>query len=375
MFILFDEDIFTDPDFVRQLGRLIRSDRSTWPLRWAGFGSMRTISQFSPQELRECGLEAVWVGVESGQTGPDRKSRTGYAKRDSDTSPEALFPELLRHGIYVVGSMILGLDFHTPENIEHDIDYFVRLNPALYQIGPMRPCPGTKIYNRLLEAGRINDGYDWEDMHLWEVGSFKHPNLPDDALRRYFDLAHEKLKTINGPPLLQIFEANLRAYQTLKDASTEYLRYQAERSRQIASRLLFIIKSIESETPWPSVKKRAATLLEQACTTLTPKGMGRANAAYNLIASKLASSAHVVGTYGWLMPSADTSELSPTARWVYYHQQEDTAPVAVDPTINKTRTVVKSIWRVINRPAKPTDHDAIPNRLIARVKRKKILTA
>jgi haloalkane dehalogenase len=151
VFILFDEDIFMDPDFVRELGRLIRSDKKTWGFRWISFGSMSTVSKFTGRELRECGVEGIWIGVESGLTADEGTNKTGYTKREGQVTPETLFPELNRYGIQIIGSMILGFDFHTPENIEKDIDYFVNLKPTLYQVGPFRPCPGTKLYDRLTE--------------------------------------------------------------------------------------------------------------------------------------------------------------------------------------------------------------------------------
>lgn len=360
-FVLFDEDIFADRDFVRELGRLIRSDRKTWGFRWASFGSMSTLSTFSARELRECGVEAVWVGVESGLEGADHKSRTGYAKREASTTPREFFPEINRYGIYIIGSMILGFDFHTPENIEEDIDYFINLKPTLYQVGTMRPCPGTKLYDKLLEQGRINDVYNWEDIHLWEVGSFKLQNLQDEELRRYYDLIHQKLKTINGPPILQIFEANLLAYQTLKDANTEYLRYQAERSGQIANRLYFVVKAIESETPWPLVKERARELLSRAQGILAPDGFGSWRQAYHALASRLATSARLVGTYGWGAPSVEEAEEAPVSRWAYYHQQGSSEPIVIDPAADKTRGVVKAVWRIINRPAKASVGDTRPD--------------
>jgi hypothetical protein len=372
-FILFDEDIFLDRDFVLELGRLIRSDRNTWGFRWASFGSMSALSAFSPRELRECGVEAIWIGVESGLEGADRKSRTGYAKREAAIAPQEFFPELRRYGIHIIGSMILGFDFHTPDNIEEDIDYFVNLKPTLYQVGTMRPCPGTKLYDKLLDQGRINDIYDWEDIHLWEVGSFKLQNLQDKELRRYYDLIHEKLKTINGPPILQIFEAYLLAYQTLKDANTEYLRYQAERSGQIANRLFFVVKAIESETPWPLVRERARELLSQAQTVLAPEGFGALRGVYHAMASRLASSAHLVGTYGWKIPPVETGEDAPASRWAYYHQEGSSAPIVIDHAVARTRGAVKAFWRVINRPAKPPVSDTRPDGAVGDLDGKQLL--
>lgn len=262
-FILFDEDIFLDPEFVRELGRLIRSDERTWGFRWISFGSISTVSKLSPRELRECGVEGIWIGVETSIRENDR-SKTGYRKREGVSEPHELFPELTRWGIQTIGSMILGFDFHTRDNIEQDIDYFVDLKPTLYQVGPFRPCPGTKLYWKMRKQGRINELYDWEDIHLWEEGSFKLENLQSGDIRKYYDLAHEKLRTRNGPPLLQIFECEIRSYETLQSAGSDFLRYQARRAVERMRLLRFVARAIELDPPSPRVKERARYLLEQS---------------------------------------------------------------------------------------------------------------
>ena len=63
--ILFDEDIFLNTEYVRELGRLLRADRELWGIRWISFGSAKALAPFSGEELRECGVGGIWV-----RTGP-----------------------------------------------------------------------------------------------------------------------------------------------------------------------------------------------------------------------------------------------------------------------------------------------------------------
>jgi haloalkane dehalogenase len=331
-FILFDEDIFMDPEFVRELGRLIRSDPKTWGFRWISFGSINTVSRFHPRELRECGVEAIWIGVESGITDEKNASKTGYRKREGETSPEQLFPELTRHGIQIIGSMILGFDFHTPENIEKDIDYFVSLKPTLYQIGPFRPCPGTKLYDRMLKQERINDVFEWEDIHLWEVGSFKLKNLGDRELKHYFDLAHQKMRNINGPPLLQIFEANIQAYHALKDDPSEFLRYQAERSRDLVRRFRPVAKAIELKAPTPAVKQRARELLRQAEPLLVHDSLMPVRNVIRAVSPHVVNELGIICTYQPEMETRRQVASSPPTRWTYFHTREENGPVVREKT-------------------------------------------
>jgi hypothetical protein len=257
--ILFDEDLFLDADYVRELGRLIRSDRKTWGIRWFTFGSVRTLSQFEPEELRECGLGGVWIGVESGMSDEadgQKVSKTGFAKREGHKSPPQLFEELRRHGVETIGSMILGFDFHTPENIEQDIDYFVSLKPVFYQVGPLTPCPGTALYRQLHRDGRILPHYDFEHFHLWkdDVSTFAH--FAPGEIRKFYDLTHERLRTRNGPPVVQVCESNLLAYETLRGADSEFLRFQAEQARRVAIGALAICRGIAANPPSRQVRER-----------------------------------------------------------------------------------------------------------------------
>ncbi len=270
--VLFDEDIFLNPEYVRELGRLLRKDRKLWGVRWISFGSVRSLSQYDVEEIRECGCGGVWIGVESGMCEQER-SKTGYAKREGSREPPELFDDLRRHGIETIGSMILGLDFHTPQNIKDDIDYFVKLKPTFYQVSPLTPCPGTKLYRDLQQSGRLFDSYDHTSFHLWKDDVFQHDNFAPGEIKQYYDLAHEKLRTENGPPVMQFTEASLLAYETLKDSKSEYLRHQAKLAKDMAMGALPIIRTIANHPASPKVLARARGLEAQASRLFGPESL------------------------------------------------------------------------------------------------------
>jgi haloalkane dehalogenase len=262
-FLLFDEDLFLDAAFVRELGRLIRSERSTWGFRWFSFGSMRALSQFTPDELRECGLGVVWIGVESGLT-HGKANRVDYLKRTADVSPPDLFRNLSEVGIGTMGSMILGFDFHTPDNIAQDIDYFVGLRPTFHQVGVIRPCPGTKLYKVMKEKRRFKDSYTWEDAHLWESDTHHFEHFTSEEIKHWFEVAHERLRTTNGSPLLQIFEQHLRAHLHFSGHDSEFLRHQADVDRCWVERLYPVIVGLVRIAPSEIVRARTIDLLARA---------------------------------------------------------------------------------------------------------------
>jgi haloalkane dehalogenase len=311
MVTLYDEDFFLDPDYVRELGRLLRSDKSTWGLKYAAFGSLRSLSQFTPEELRDLGCGSIWIGVESFMCG---QGRTGdsYAKRQG-AEIKQMIDGLQRQGIQITASLVLGFDFHDSENLKQDIDQFVDLKPMFYQISPLLPCPGTALYERMEEEDRILDSYNWEDLHLWSDDKFKPQNLKPGEIGRFYDYAHKQLRDNNGPPHLQLMENALDSFQAAKDATDEYRAYQAETSRRIALGLCIFMRSVRAHHPSARVRERARSL-EQRCK----------NEVGSLTLFNRAASFYVSRNIRKLARSSQAPAVSdPPVRWSYYNTFDD----------------------------------------------------
>ncbi len=316
MVILFDEDLFLNPEYVRELGRLIRSDRKTWGIRYFTFASVRSISQFDPQELRECGVGSAWIGVESSYS-EVVEDEHGYAKRAGKDMQE-VFAGLQRYGIQTVASMILGFDFHTRENIKEDIEYFVSLKPTFYQIAPLSPCPGTPFYGRMVEEGRIYEDYGWKDMHIWKEDVFRIENFERGELRKYFDLTHKKLVEENGPPMLQVLEDNLKAYENMKDSPNEFLQFQAELSKRVTHSLQMILKPLKAMAPSEKVKERAEEL-EKKYRELIGTPPFIAKQISRVVKRRFEKTAQ--------NPPPKLSVSDPPARWTYYNHGGGPVPL------------------------------------------------
>jgi haloalkane dehalogenase len=259
--ILWDEDFFLNQEYVRELGRLLRSDKSTWGCKYFTFGSMRSLSQFDPAELKDCGLGAVWIGVESFMCGADLTD-DHYQKRKGLELKE-MFAGLHRHGIHTIGSLVLGFDFHNRENLKEDIDQFVALKPMLYQISPLTPCPGTALYDRMIEEDRIHDDYDWKDFTLWTDDMFDLKNFEPGEIQEMFDYAHEKIRDELGPQALQAMESSLDSYQTLKDKTDEFHQNQAQRARRMATGAFTYMRAVKKNHSSEKVRERAKALEER----------------------------------------------------------------------------------------------------------------
>ena len=256
--ILFDEDFFLNREYVRELGRLLRSDRRTWGISYFTFGGVRSLSQFEPEELRDNGLSFVWIGVESFLTGADLTD-DHYGKRKGAEVKE-LFDKLHRNGIGTVASLVLGFDFHDRENLKQDIDRFVALKPEAYQISPLTPCPGTPLYDRMLEEGRILDSYRWEDFNLWKDDVFALKNLKPGEVQTFFGYAHQQLTDVNGPQALMLLEVALDYLIKSKGKRDAFHVYKADLARKRASALAAYLPAVIRYHRSETVRERARML-------------------------------------------------------------------------------------------------------------------
>ena len=73
--------------------------------------------------------------------------------------------QLRENGIRTLGSTIVGLEHHTPENIRDEIEYAVEHNTDFHQFMLYTPVPGTPLYYQMKEEGRMLDDVDLADIH------------------------------------------------------------------------------------------------------------------------------------------------------------------------------------------------------------------
>ncbi len=143
---------------------------------------------------------------------------------------------------------------------------------------------------------------------------FELKNFKPGEIKKYYDLAHEKLRTVNGPQPLQFCEMNTMAYEMMKDSKSEFLRYQAAQARMLALGSLPIVRAIGRHAPSPRVKERIEEIDARA-----RHAFGRPSLPWRL-AGKL-----VEEFASWQMGKADLLNRppvvsNPRTHKAYYHQ-------------------------------------------------------
>jgi radical SAM superfamily enzyme YgiQ (UPF0313 family) len=93
------------------------------------------------------------------------------------------------HGIGVEGTILLGLDSQTEDDILRLIDFLLEIDLDLAEFTVMTPFPHTKGYDDLLRQGRIFD-FDWDHYNAGQV--VYHPrHFSCERLQELYDYAWE----------------------------------------------------------------------------------------------------------------------------------------------------------------------------------------
>jgi hypothetical protein len=186
------------------------------------FTSANVLRSYSMEQLVGLGVSWVWMGLEG------KESQYGKLA-GADT--KALVGELQAHGIRVLGSSIIGLEEHGPENIDEAIDHAVAHDTEFHQFMLYTPVPGTRLWAELLEKGTLLDPLclDVADSHGQLRFNYRHPRITHGEESEYLLRAFERDFEVNGPSVARVIGTTLRGY----------LRYRRHADRRIRARFAF----------------------------------------------------------------------------------------------------------------------------------------
>jgi len=88
-------------------------------------------------------------------------SVTQARSRTSRTSMAKVVRCLSDHGIGVWGSFIFGLDDDSPDAFERTVDFCIEAKVTMAVFALLTPYPGTALYKRLKDEGRITKDAWW----------------------------------------------------------------------------------------------------------------------------------------------------------------------------------------------------------------------
>jgi len=120
--------------------------------------------------MRESGCRQVLIGLESPRVESLNgiELKTNWKMKQVDRHQEAV-ERIQSFGIKVIGCFVLGLDGDTPDIFKDVHEYARKLELSDVQITFQTPFPGTPLYRRLKDEGRILREDAWELCTLFDI--------------------------------------------------------------------------------------------------------------------------------------------------------------------------------------------------------------
>ena len=148
-FIFLDDNIVGDPVYARELFQAIRPLQ----IRWVGQATLSVARDEELLELaRDSGCVALFFGLESVSESRLKSLRKSIKElagiRDAIRKVKA-------HGIYLHASVIFGFDDDTFDTFPDTLDFLERNRISSASINILTPYPGTVVFNRFRQEGRL----------------------------------------------------------------------------------------------------------------------------------------------------------------------------------------------------------------------------
>ncbi|MBI3927796.1 MAG: cobalamin B12-binding domain-containing protein [Armatimonadetes bacterium] len=224
-FFIMDENFLLRRDRALELLDLMKRGGKDWSLYV--FSSAHALRRYSMQELVGLGVSWVWTGLEG--------ENSEYAKlRGIDTLE--LVPALQEQGIRVLGSSIIGLESHTPENIDRVIDRAVRHRPDFHQFMLYTPLPGTPLHADHADSGTLLPEVDLADIHGQYRLSFRHPHITPEQSEEFLLRAFRADFEVNGPSLARVVRTMLQGWRAHRQDPDPRVRRRSERECAVLRR-------------------------------------------------------------------------------------------------------------------------------------------
>jgi radical SAM superfamily enzyme YgiQ (UPF0313 family) len=214
-FFTMDENFLLHRKRALRLLELMQKSNKSWALYV--FSSARVLKSYTMEQLVGLGISWVWMGLEGEQS--------RYSKlKNVETLP--LVRCLQSHGIRVLGSSIIGLENHTPDNIHRIIDYAVSHDTDFHQFMLYTPIPGTPLYEEHQKRGTLlaESEFPLADTHGQYRFNYRHQHIPNGREEQFILDAFHRDFEVNGPSLARLIRTLLRGWKRYKDYPDRRIR-------------------------------------------------------------------------------------------------------------------------------------------------------
>lgn len=206
-FFVMDENFLLHRRRALRLLELMERHGKAWALYV--FSSANVLRTYTMEQLIGLGIAWVWMGLEGKDANYEKLS-------GSDT--QQVVRELRAHGICVVGSTIIGMENHAPENIDEVIEHAVAHDTEFHQFMLYTPIPGTPLHEEHQAAGSLLDTAECgeADAHGQARFNWRHPHIKDGLESEFLLRAFHRDFETNGPSLVRVARTLLLGWRRYK---------------------------------------------------------------------------------------------------------------------------------------------------------------
>ena len=214
-FFTLDENFLHHKKRALRLLELMEANNKSWAIYV--FSSARVLQSYTIDQLVRLGISWVWMGLEGNESAYDKL-------RGVDT--RSLVERLQSNGIRVLGSSIIGLEDHRPENMDAVIDFAVSHATVFHQFMLYTPIPGTPLYEKHRRDGSLIPETEFSpaDAHGQYRFNYHHPYIKDGREEGYLLEAFRRDFAVNGPSLLRMIRVLLNGWQLYRDEPRKRIR-------------------------------------------------------------------------------------------------------------------------------------------------------
>jgi radical SAM superfamily enzyme YgiQ (UPF0313 family) len=207
-FFVMDENFLLDKKRALELLDYIEDHEKSWSLYV--FSSANVLQMYTMEQLVALGVSWVWLGLEG--------KGSQYTKL-AGTDTIEFVKKLQSHGIRVLGSSIIGLESHTPDNIDEAIEHAVSHNTEFHQFMLYTPIPGTPLFAEHEANDSLKDLAEVSiaDIHGQHVFNYHHPHIKNGQETEFLLRAFRRDFEVNGPSVVRIVRTVLRGWRKYKE--------------------------------------------------------------------------------------------------------------------------------------------------------------
>ena len=228
--IMFIDDNFAgNPKWTKEFLKAILPMK----LKWQAAVSINAAKDGALLDLmRKSGCQSLFIGFES--INPESVQNV-HKVQNSTREYEQAIEAIHRRGIMINGSFVFGLDGDTPETFDATVDWIVKNRIETVTSHILTPYPGTALYARMRDAGRITS----HDLSLYNTAHvvFKPQGMTAEELYKGYLHVYDSVYSLKNifrrlpktksqrMPYL-IFNLLYRRYGKFTDKICKFITYQ-----------------------------------------------------------------------------------------------------------------------------------------------------